>query len=306
MCLFNNVMTRQCNLSEINMGNVVDAADFYERCEAAAVIGTMQAAYTEFPYLGAVTQSIVEREALIGVSMTGIASGPVLELDMKAAAKIAEKENKRVADIIGIRPAARTTCVKPAGTTSLALGTSSGIHAWHSDYYIRRIRVGKDEAIYNHLLTNHPNLLEDEYFRPHDTAVISVPQRAPECAILRAESATNLLSRVKDVNRRWIRPGHKRGQNSHNISATISIRENEWEKVGKWMWQNRKFYNGLSVLPYDGGTYKQAPFEECTKEEYENLLLSLKKLDLTKVIEYDDNTDLTGELACAGGACEIR
>jgi len=195
--------------------------------------------------------------------------------------------------------------VKPAGTTSLTLGTSSGIHAWHNKYYLRRLRVGKNEAIYTYLQVHHPDLIEDEFFRPHDTAVISVPQKSPHGAITRHENAIDLLGRVKKVSDEWVLPGHKKGQNTHNVSATISVKEEEWDEVGEWMWENRIHYNGLSVLPYNGGTYKQAPFEDCTEEQYENLLNTLTKIDLVNVIEVDDNTNLTGELACAGGACEI-
>ena len=215
-------------------------------------------------------------------------------------------ENARVAEILGINASARTTTVKPAGTTSLTLGTSSGIHAWHNDYYIRRVRVGKNEAIYTYLSIYHPELIEDEYFRPHDTAVISVPQKAPADAILRNESPIQLLERVKRVHNEWIKPGHRSGANTHNVSATVSIRSHEWHSVGEWMWENRDAYNGLSVLPYDGGTYIQAPFEDCTKERYEEMLKSLSNVDLSRVVELDDNTDLSGELACAGGACEIK
>jgi ribonucleoside-diphosphate reductase alpha chain len=196
--------------------------------------------------------------------------------------------------------------VKPEGTTSLTLGTSSGIHAWHNDYYVRRVRVGKNEAIYTYLSMYHPELVEDEYFRPHDTAVISIPQKSPAGSIMRTESPFQLLERVKRVSREWIRPGHRSGNNTHNVSATISLRDHEWEAAGQWMWDNRDHYNGLSVLPYDGGTYTQAPFEDCSKETYERMMISLKDVDLTRVVELDDNTDLSGELACAGGACEIK
>jgi ribonucleoside-triphosphate reductase len=237
--------------------------------------------------------------------MTGIASGKVLGLDTTEAAKVVKLENQRVAKLLDINTAARTTTVKPAGTTSLALGTSSGIHAWHNDYYIRRLRVGKNEAIYTYLSIYHPDMVEDEYFRPHDTAVISIPQKAPEGAIMRTESALQLLRRVAKISDDWVNPGTRSGQNTHNVSATVSIKEAEWADVGEWMWENRKVYNGLSVLPYDGGTYKQAPFEDCSKETYEAMLATLEKVDLTKVIEVDDNTNLSGELACAGGACEI-
>ncbi len=237
--------------------------------------------------------------------MTGIASGGVLELNLTEASLIVKRENRRVAFQIGIKPAARTTCVKPAGTTSLTLGTSSGIHAWHNDYYLRRIRVGKSEAIYSYLKLNVPELLEDDAFRPHDTAVVTIPQKAPAGAITRHENAISLLARVKAISDTWIKGGHQSGHNTHNVSATISIKPDEWKGVGEWMWLNRKCYNGLSVLPYSDHTYVQAPFEDCTKEEYESLLPYLKSIDLDLVIEEQDETNLAGELACSGGACEL-
>jgi ribonucleoside-diphosphate reductase alpha chain len=294
-----------CNLCEVNVSNIESQEDYNNRVKAAAFIGTLQAGYTDFHYLRDVWKRTTEREALIGVSMTGIGSGVVLGYDMTQAAEMVREENARVANILGINPAARATTVKPAGTTSLTLGTSSGIHAWHNDYYIRRIRVGKNESIYNYLAINHPELIEDEVFRPHDTAVISVPQKAPEGSILRHESPFDLLDRVKRVSKEWIKPGHGSGQNTHNVSATISLKDNEWEAAGEWMWTNRKYYNGLSVLPYAGHTYQQAPFEDCTEETYNKLMKSLTDLDLTRVVELQDNTNLSGELACAGGACEI-
>ena len=296
-----------CNLTEVNVSNITSQDDLEERVRAAAFIGTLQAGYTDFHYLRNVWQRTTEKDALIGVSMTGIASGRVLQDDINLtdAANVVKEENARVAQSIGINTAARTTCVKPAGTTSLTLGTSSGIHAWHNDYYIRRIRVGKNEPIYWHLAIHHPELVEDEYFRPHDTAVISVPQRAPEGSILRDESAFQLLRRVKKITKEWVSPGKRSGSNGHNVSATISLHENEWTDAGEWMWDNRKHYNGLAVLPFNGGTYQQAPFEDCSKEKYEVMMSALENIDLTKVIEEDDNTDLKGEAACAGGACEI-
>ena len=294
-----------CNLCEVNASDIEDQDDLNERVKVASFIGTLQAGYTEFHYLRDIWRETTEKEALIGVSMTGIGSGTVLGYDMKKAADVVKRENSRVAKIIGINKSARTTTVKPAGTTSLVLGTSSGIHAWHNDYYIRRIRVGKNESIYKHLLANHPELVEDEYFRPHDTAVISVPQKAPEGSILRTESPFQLLERVKKVATEWVNPGHRKGSNTHNVSATISLKEEDWELAGEWMWENRESYNGLSVLPYNGGTYTQAPFEDITKEKYNQMLESLTNIDLSKVIEVEDNTNLSGELACAGGSCEI-
>ena len=294
-----------CNLCEVNVSDVRDQEDYEARIRAATFIGTLQAGYTDFHYLRPIWKKTTEKDALIGVSMTGIGSAAVLQLDMKAAAKITLAENARVAKLLGIKKAARTTTVKPAGTTSLTLGTSSGIHAWHNDYYIRRLRVGKNEAIYTYLEINHPELIEDEFFRPHDTAVISIPQCAPSGSILRTESPIQTLERVKKVATEWVAPGHRNGSNTHNVSCTISLRDHEWDSVGSWMWENRKHYNGISVLPYMGGSYQQAPFEDCSEEEYERLYATLKEIDLSKVIELDDDTDLAGETACAGGACEI-
>ena len=294
-----------CNLTEINVSDVETQEEYNERAQAASIIGTLQAAYTDFHYLRPVWKRNTEKDYLIGVSMTGIASGKVLELDMNEAANCVKELNAQIAKEIGIKPASRCTTVKPAGTTSLTLGTSSGIHAWHNDYYLRRIRVGKSESIYSYLQINHPELVEDEYFRPHDTAVISVPQKAPEGAITRHESALDLLERVKKVHLEWVKMGHRSGQNTNNVSATITIKPDEWEPVGEWMWDNKHNYNGLSVLPFSEHSYKQAPFEDCSKEEYESLMPSLKEVNLDNVVELDDNTDLTGELACSGGSCEI-
>ena len=294
-----------CNLCEVNASDIESQDDFNARVKAAAFIGTLQAGYTDFHYLREVWQDTTEKDALIGVSMTGIASGRVLGYDMTEAANIVKKENARVARNIGIKSAARCTTVKPAGTTSLALGTSSGIHAWHNKYYVRRIRVGKNESIYNYLNTNHSNLVEDDYFRPHDTAVISIPQKAPAGSILRTESPFELLERIKKVATEWVAPGHRKGSNTHNVSATVSLKDNEWETAGEWMWDNRDHYNGLSVLPYDGGTYVQAPFEDINATTYSEMLKDLESIDLTQIKEVEDNTDLSGELACAGGACEI-
>jgi len=294
-----------CNLCEVNASDLESQEDLNERVKAAAFIGTLQASYTDFHYLRQIWKETTEKDALIGVSMTGIGSGKVLKLNATESAEIVKKENARVARLLGINKSARCTTVKPAGTTSLTLGTSSGIHAWHNDYYVRRIRVGKNEAIYNYLSINHPELVEDCVFRSHDTAVISIPQMAPEGSILRTESPFDLLERVKKISTEWVKPGHRKGSNTHNVSATISLKTDEWEKAGEWMWKNRECYNGLSVLPYDGGTYTQAPFEDITKKDYEKLLKSLTSVNLLGVVELTDETDLKGELACAGGACEI-
>jgi len=295
-----------CNLVEINASTIQNQEELNDCSRIASFIGTLQAGYTDFHYLRDVWRRTTERDALIGVSMTGIASESVLKLDFEESAKIVVDTNETVAGIIEINKAARCTTVKPSGTTSLVLGTSSGIHAWHDQYYIRRLRVGKNESIYKYLLESLPELVEDEYFRPHDTAVIGIPQKAPEDAILRSESALHFLKRIKKISSEWVKFGHRKGQNTHNVSATVDIKDSEWFDVGEWMWENRNSYNGLTVLPYSDHVYKQAPFESCSKETYEHLVESLKQVDLTKVVEEQDNTDLQGELACAGpGGCAV-
>jgi len=294
-----------CNLNEINADDLVDQADLNARAKAGALIGTLQAGYTDFHYLRPVWRQTTEKDALVGVGMTGIGSGAVLGLDLREAADVVIEENKRVADLIGINHAARTTTVKPSGTSSLVVGSASGIHGWHNDYYIRRMRLGKDEALYKYLHKNIPALVEDDFFAPATSAVASFPQKAPEGSVLRHEPMTDLLERVRHFNLDWVRHGHMNGDNTHNVSCTISVKADEWPTVCDWMWKNRNDYNGISVLPYDGGTYQQAPFEDCTKEVYEGMLPQLKAVDLSKVVEGDDNTDLAGEVACSGGACEL-
>ena len=295
-----------CNLCEINVSDLETQQDLNDRVVAATLIGTLQTAYTNFHYLRDVWRRTTEKDALLGVGMTGIGSGKVQQLDLEAASRLAVETNKYYAKEIGVNAAARITTVKPSGTTSCVLGTASGVHAWHNDYYIRRIRVGKNEAIYTYLTIRHPELVEDDFFKPETQAVISIPQRAPTDGILRHETSIELLERVRDIYNRWIVPGHIQGNNTHNVSCTVSVREEEWEKVGKWMWENREYYNGIAVLPYFGGSYKQAPFEDIDKETFEGMFINLKEVDLSNVVEIVDNTNLTGELACAGGACELQ
>ena len=294
-----------CNLTECNVSDVVTQEELNSRVKAATLIGTLQAGYTDFHYLRSVWKETTEREALLGISMTGIGSGTVLKLNLKMAAEITKQENERVATIIGINSSARITTVKPAGTTSLVLGSSSGIHAWHNDYYIRRMRVGKNEPLYAYMKAKVPALIEDCVHKPHLEAVMSFPQKAPEGAMLRTESYVDLLERVRRFNQEWIGNGHNYGNNTHNVSCTISLKDDEWEACGEWMWNNREEYTGISVLPYNGGTYQQAPFEDCTKEEFNELYQHLASIDLSEVKETEDNTEAKDNIACSGGTCEI-
>jgi ribonucleoside-diphosphate reductase alpha chain len=294
-----------CNLVEINASNIESQEDLNERVVASTLIGTLQASYTDFHYLRDIWRKTTERDALVGVGMTGIASGTVMKLDLKQSAKLAKTTNSTIAKLIGINSAARVTTIKPSGTSSLVLGTSSGIHAWHWDYFKRRMRIGKSEPLYKYIMETNPQLLEDDFFKPTIQAILTIPQKSPEGSILRTETAMDLLERIKKFNLEWVKNGHRKGDNTNNVSATVSVQPEEWEMVGKWMWGNRNTFNGLAVLPYDNGSYVQAPFENITEEEYNLLVASINKIDLTKVVEMEDNTDLQNELACSAGGCEI-
>jgi len=295
-----------CNLCEVNVSSVESGEDFLSRVEAASFLGTLQATYTDFHYLRGIWKRTTEKDALIGVSMTGIASQKIEDSWLSKGAELVRGTNQEFAERLGINSAARTTCVKPAGTTSCVLGTSSGIHAWYGEYFARRIRIGKGEAIYPYLVEKLPDLIEDDRMSYGD-AVLTIPQKIPdETAIIRSdESAIGMLERIKVVSKEWVKNGHVRGNNSHNVSATVYVHEAEWKVVTEWLWNNREYYNGMAFLPYDGGTYEQAPMEEISEDEYNVLVSKLHSIDLSEVKEYEDSTNLQGELACAGGVCEI-
>lgn len=310
-----------CNLCEINVNDIRSQEDLNKRAKAAAFFGTLQAGFTDFHYLRGIWKKTTEKDALLGVGMTGIGSGKILNYDLEEASRCVKEENQRIAPIIGINIAARLTTVKPSGTTSCVLECSSGIHAWHNDYYLRTTRFGKGEAISKYLQEAHPELCEDDILRPHDTLCVRFPIKAPRGSILRTETAIDTLERVGKFATEWVQPGHIDGDNTHNVSATISIDKNkeytwfnakgkpvegnEWNIVGEWMWDNREIYNGISVLPFDGGTYTQAPFEDITEKEYNKRIKHIEALDLTKVVEYDDNVQFTQTEACGGGKCEV-
>jgi ribonucleoside-diphosphate reductase alpha chain len=294
-----------CNLCEVNVSDVKDQEDLNDRVSVAAFFGTLQAGFFDFHYLRPIWQKTTQKDALLGIGMTGIGSGEILKYDLEIAANTAKVVNSMISDKIGTNEAARITCIKPSGTTSLVLGTASGIHAWHAPYYLRTMRFNKSEDMAMYLEINHPELCEDDVLRPKDTVCVRIPVKAPEGSILRTETAIDTLERVKRFSTEWVKAGHINGANTHNVSATVSIKE-DWKEVGQWMWDNREVYNGLSVLPYFGGSYKQAPFEDITEEDYNARINSLKSIDLTKVIELDDTVDFGAIQACGGGACEIQ
>lgn len=292
-----------CNIVDINASNVQSQEDLNERVRAATTIATIQAAYTNFHYLRPIWKETTERDALLGIGMTGIGSGALDSLDLVQAAKVAKKVNKRVALKIGINKAARLTTIKPSGTSSLVLSCSSGIHAWHAPYYIRRVRVGKEEKIYEYFMENFPALVEDDLFA-ETQAVLSFPIKAPEHAVFRDEPVENFLQRVRRFSIDWVQQGHRDGANTHNVSATVSVKPDEWKLVGDWLWENRNQFNGLSVLPFDGGTYKQAPFEDCSRETWAEMTEQFQGFDISQIKEAQDYTNPLAEGACTGDKCE--
>lgn len=321
-----------CNLTEINAGTIREQDDFNNRAILAAFFGTLQAGFTDFHYLRNKWKINTEKDALVGVGITGIANGNLDDINLATGAEFAMNENERVANIININTAARVTTIKPSGTSSCVVGTSSGIHAWHSKKYIRNMQCRIGDDLYNFFTQYHPELITNMELDPN-SAVIGIPQIAPNNATLREdENAIEMLERVKRFNLEWVRAGHRRGPNTNNVSATVSVDKNtvygidennkevvtqgvevddswinEWSMVGQWMWDNKHVYNGLSVLPYDGGTYRNAPFEEVDEETFNRKLQYIQenKIDLTMIVEEVDNTTQKENLACSGGSCEI-
>ena len=293
-----------CNLTEV----VVRAEDTPEtlarKVRVATILGTYQSTLTHFPYLRKIWQKNTEDERLLGVSLTGILDnkwmGEVNESTKKhleQLRKVSVDTNADLATRLGIPVSAAITCVKPSGTVSQLVDSASGIHTRHSQYYVRRVRGDKKDPLTGFLVeAGIP--AEDCVMRPESTAVFSFPQKAPEGATLRDHmSAIDHLDVWLMYQRHWC---------EHKPSVTISVKEDEWMDVGAWVWRNFDEISGVSFLPYDGGTYRQAPYEECTKEQYEAMLEKMPKtIDWDSLVEYDDNVEGVQTLACTGSSCEI-
>jgi len=260
-----------CNLSTINCSSVTDEADFYERCKAAAIIGTLQAGFTDLEYLGDISKAIFDREALLGVSLTGIMEKHDLVLTekvLKAGAKIAVDTNKELSKKIGINQAARVTCLKPEGTSSSMLGTSSGIHPHHAKRYIRHVQANILEPPYQYFKSYNPQACEKSSWSANNTdEVIKFPIEVPDGSKLKNQlPAVEMLAVVKDAQKNWVQSGKNRSlctQDflSHNVSNTVTVQPDEWEEVTKYIYQNRKYFAGISLIPQSGDKdYPQAPF----------------------------------------------
>tara|TARA_Y100000004_G_scaffold10775_1_gene11732 strand:+ start:6494 stop:8641 length:2148 start_codon:yes stop_codon:yes gene_type:complete len=260
-----------CNLSTINCAKVTTKKEFYEACAAASIIGTLQAGFAEFPYLGEVSERIIKREALLGVSMTGIMEQHEICLDpdvQKKGAEIVKQTNERIAKIIGINKAARTTCVKPEGTSSCILGTSSGIHPHHAKRYIRRVQANKMEPIYQYFRSINPRACEESVWSNNDSDdVVSFCVEVPDGAKIKNQlDAIGLLEYVKSTQRNWVMGGKNAKQCTqpwltHNVSNTVNVMPDEWDDVTDYIYKNRKYFCGISLLPIAGDKdYAQAPF----------------------------------------------
>jgi ribonucleoside-diphosphate reductase alpha chain len=276
-----------------------------ERAEAASFIGTLQASYTDFPYINNQWRIRTEEDALLGVSLTGIADRTISNEWVRIAAQQVVDTNARYADLIGINRAARTNVVKPEGSSSCVLGTSSGMHSREGKFYIRRIQISNNDVLLKYLLTVVPNLIEPANGVP-DTSVISIPQMAPTTALIKSnESAIDIFNRAIEYNLNWIKPGHRRGANMHNVSCTIDVADTEWALLKKSMWENRNLYAGVSMYPKNDSKYDQAPFEICTEEDYTKLLGQVRSIDLNNV-PLDLDEVQRESIACGGGGgCEI-
>ncbi len=308
-----------CNLTEINGAKLHTEEDFRTAVRAATIIGTLQAGYTTFPYLGETTEKLCRREALLGVSITGMMDSPAVTLDPIMQQKMAQytiEVNREISLKIGTEPGARLTCVKPAGSTSLLLGTASGIHPRHARRYFRRVQANKTDPVYKFFNTQNPHMCNESVWSANKTDdVITFCVEAPEEAIIRSEmSAIDLLKHVHSTQQNWVIPGTARPETNpglyHNVSNTLTVRDGEWDDVAEYIWGNRSDFTGISMLAASGDkAYAQAPHEEVISAQDETLwnelISKFQSVDYTQMHEQNDATNLQGEIACAGGSCEL-
>lgn len=294
-----------CCLVEVNGSTVISQWDFNERCHAASFIATLQASYTDFKYIRPCWREQTEKEALIGVGVTGICSGQMASMNLVEASQVVKDTNRAIARRIGINASPRCTVVKPAGTTSLLFGCSSGIHAWHAKRYRRRITIAHVEPVYKFLKERVPDALDPKYAYPNQSW-LNFPVVAPENSITREEKLEEMLARVRRWNVEWVGGGHRSGKVHNNVSATLFLEDSDWEPLKEWMWENRNIYNGLAFFPkYDDSSHPQLPHEDCSPEEIEEMEQRLVDLDLSQFIEGENNTNFMAEAACTTESCEI-
>lgn len=293
-----------CNLSEIVVREGDTDSSLQDKAEIATILGTFQSTLTNFPYLRDVWKINTEEERLLGVSMTGIMDSPLtngkdskLKERLEGLKSLAVSVNARMANELGIQASAAITCVKPSGTVSQLTDSASGIHARHSKYYFRRVRGDIKDPLTQFMISQGiPN--EPCVMKPNQTVVFTFPKRAPEYGVFREDmTALEHLELWLTYQKHWC---------EHKPSVTINVMEHEWPEVGTFVWNNFDWMSGVSFLPYDGGSYRQAPYEECTKEDYEAMLSKIPAhLNWDSIIEVDDETEGAQTLACVAGICEV-
>jgi ribonucleoside-diphosphate reductase alpha chain len=290
-----------CNLTEVVVREKDTESTLAKKVRIATILGTIQSTLTDFQFLSSEWKKNTEEERLLGVSMTGIMDAEITSNPdpsmLERLRDVARKTNEEYAEKFGIPSSASITCVKPSGTVSQLVDSASGIHARHNDFYIRRIRMDKKDPIYTYLKEKGV-AVEDEVFRPDSTAVFSFPMMAPKNAILRNDKTSiEQLDNWLIYQRHWC---------EHKPSVTISVKDEDWVEVGAWVWKHFDEISGVSFLPHSNHTYQQAPYEDCTKEQYEELLVTTpKSIDWENFKEEEDNTTGAQTLACVSGACEI-
>jgi ribonucleoside-triphosphate reductase (thioredoxin) len=308
---------QMCNLSSINGAKINTLAKFKKAAHAAALIGTLQASYTDFPYLGNTSEELTKTEALLGVSVTGWMDNPEVLLNaenQKECAEIAVETNKVWAKKIGINQAARVTCVKPEGTSSIVLGSSSGIHPHHARKYFRRIQVNKDDNVYNFFKIYNPHATEPSVWSANKTDdVITFPIEVSPNAIIKEQlTALQHLEIIKSTQLNWVNTGTTEANAKpldHSVSCTVMVKDHEWEEVTKYLFENQKYFTAVSLLPATGDKiYQQAPMEAVVtpedEEKWNKLVAQWESVDYSKLEETDDETSHLAEAACAGGKCE--
>jgi intein/homing endonuclease len=305
-----------CNLCEINAAKLTSLEDFLIAARAAALIGTLQATYTKMSYIGWVSETVAERDALLGIGMTGMLDAPHIACNasyQRMAAAEVRVWNVKYAAMLGIKPAARTTCVKPSGTTSLELGcVGSGHHPHHARRYIRRVTADELEFVFQAFRRINPHMCVR---KPDGKWVIEFPVMAPDGATVKADlGAVQFLEMVKSTQRNWVLPGTGNSAYSpgltHNVSNTAQVKPDEWEQVAEYLWDNREFFAGVSMIQSTGDKdFAFAPHEEIVTEadevRWNAIVGNYKPVDYSALSEATDATDLSAEVACAGGACSI-
>lgn len=310
---------QMCNLTSINGAKSLNKETFLKQAKYAAIIGTLQAAYTNFKYLSHASKEITEEEALLGVSITGMMDNPQILLaaeNQREAAKLAVETNEIWAKKIGINPAARVTVIKPEGTSSIVLGASSGIHPHHSHRYFRRIQCNKLDNVYNFFKIYNPDACEESVWSANKTDdVVTFPITVPAKAMVKSDlNAIQHLEIIKNTQENWVNYGtskHNKKPIKHSVSCTVLVEDNEWEKVAKYLYENRDYFTAVSLLPKTGDKiYQQAPMEAVVtkedEEKFNKLVESFESIDYSKLEELHDETKLQEEVACSGTNCELK